>query len=195
MEVKNNENKEEEKNYGFNFLTNQPLGEDLFENRSQEKIATVISDKIICNSDFKIIGIDGEWGAGKSNLVRLLEKKLEKTHKFFVYDVWGHQEDDQRHSILAEITDFIIQKQLVNDQYNWDDKLLKLISKQKNTTTTNIPHLSIGFIISLLLIIYVPTVNTFAKDLPILWKMIIVLLPIIILFCLFIYLLLLYREK
>lgn len=170
----------------FNFLTNQPLGEDLFENKSQDKIAQIISEKIIDNPKFKIIGIDGEWGSGKSNLVRLVQKKLNNTHSFFIYDVWGHQEDDQRHSILSEITDFITSNNIIKEKNNWNEKLNKLVSKQKNTTTTNIPHLSIGFIISLLLIIYVPTVNTFAKDLNIYWKIPIVLLPILLLFILFI---------
>ena len=63
------------KNTKYTFIKNQPLGEDLFSNKSQDKIATVISDKIIKEHDFKIIGIDGEWGSGKSNLVKLIEKK------------------------------------------------------------------------------------------------------------------------
>ena len=29
------------------------------------------------------------------------------SHKFFIYDVWGHQEDDQRKAILVELTEFI----------------------------------------------------------------------------------------
>lgn len=78
----------------YSFLKNQPLGEDLFENKSQDKIAQVISERIINEPEFKIIGIDGEWGSGKSNLVRLVENKLNTTHKFFIYDVWGHQEDE-----------------------------------------------------------------------------------------------------
>ncbi|WP_080778463.1 hypothetical protein [Chryseobacterium phocaeense] len=51
----------------YKFLTNHPLGEDLFKNKSQDKIATVISEKILDEKDFKIIGIDGTWGSGKSN--------------------------------------------------------------------------------------------------------------------------------
>ena len=178
------ENSKEIKNY--NFIKNQPLGEDLFKNKSQEKIALVISEKIINEPEFKIIGIDGEWGSGKSNLVRLIEKKLEKSHKFFIYDVWGHQEDEQRHSILSELTDFITRENIVKGNNDWKEKLVMLTSKQKNTTTTNIPHLSIGFILSLLLIIYVPTVNTFAKQLNIWLQIPIVLLPILLLFGLFI---------
>ena len=91
----------------YNFLTNRELGKDLFKNQSQEKIAQVITEKVITEKDFKIIGIDGEWGSGKSNLVKLVEDKLKDTHKFFIYDVWGHQEDDQRRAILTELTDFM----------------------------------------------------------------------------------------
>lgn len=179
----------------YNFIKNQALGEDLFKNQSQEKIALVISEKIINEPDFKIIGIDGEWGSGKSNLVRLIEKKLEKSHKFFVYDVWGHQEDEQRHSILSELTDFITRQNIIKGNSDWKEKLIALTSKQKNTTTTNVPHLSIGFILSLLLIIYVPTVNAFAKDLDTWYKIPIVLLPIILLLALYIKFYLQYRKE
>ena len=68
------ENYTDIKNY--NFIKNQPLGEDLFKNKSQEKTALVISEKIINEPEFKIIGIDGEWGSGISNLVQLIENKL-----------------------------------------------------------------------------------------------------------------------
>lgn len=151
----------------YKFIKNQPIGEDLFENKSQEKIATVISEKIINESEFKIIGIDGEWGSGKSNLVQLIEKKLEKSHKFFIYDVWGHQEDEQRKSILVELTDFIkSEKDLLNkvNKKAWDDKLKYLLAKSKETKTINQPYLSIGFIFSLLSIVYVPTVNVYKES-------------------------------
>ena len=171
-----------------NFIKNQPLGEDLFENKSQEKIASVISYEVIKNPNFKIIGIDGEWGSGKSNLVKLIEKKLEKSHKFFVYDVWGHQEDEQRKSILIELTEFIkSEPNLVKKKNNWDNKLKLLLAKSKETKTINQPYLSIGFIFSLLSIVYIPTVNVF-KDSMVdffeikrwYWKLLLVAFPILI---------------
>ena len=175
-------------NTKYTFIKNQPLGEDLFENKSQDKIATVISDKIIKEPDFKIIGIDGEWGSGKSNLVKLIEKKLKKTHKFFVYDVWGHQEDEQRKSILIELTEFIKSERiLVEKKNNWDNKLKLLLAKSKETKTINQPYLSVGFIFSLLSIIYIPTVNVFKDTMvdffeikKLYWKILIVTFPILI---------------
>ena len=173
-----------------NFLTNQPLGEDLFENKSQDKIADIISAKIINVPEFKIIGIDGEWGSGKSNLVRLVEKKLENSHKFFVYDVWGHQEDEQRKSILVELTEFIKQQDDILKKGNkkvWDNNLKILLAKSKETTTINQPYLSVGFIFSLFSIVYVPTVNVFKDSLKDFfeieswfWKLVLVAFPIFI---------------
>lgn len=179
-----------EQNINYSFIKNQPLGEDLFENKSQEKIATVISDKIINDPDFKIIGIDGEWGSGKSNLVRLIEKKLDNSHKFFIYDVWGHQEDEQRKAILVELTEFIKnEKGLLKNgnKKSWEAKLKLLLAKSKETTTINQPYLSVGFIFSLLSIIYVPTVNVFKDSLKDFfeieswfWKLVLVAFPIFI---------------
>lgn len=179
-----------EESINYSFIKNQPLGEDLFENKSQEKIATVISEKIIKDPDFKIIGIDGEWGSGKSNLVRLIEKKLDSTHKFFVYDVWGHQEDEQRKAILVELTEYIKnEKGLLKNgnKKSWEAKLKLLLAKSKETTTINQPYLSVGFIFSLLSIIYVPTVNVFKDSLKDFfeieswfWKLVLVAFPIFI---------------
>jgi len=50
----------------YSFPTNQPLGEDLL----GKNIAQVISEKIVTDPTFKIIGIEGQWGSGKRNLVR-----------------------------------------------------------------------------------------------------------------------------
>ncbi|MBF04844.1 MAG: hypothetical protein CMP76_16300 [Flavobacterium sp.] len=174
----------------YKFLTNQPLGEDLFENKSQDKIAEVISERVINEPEFKIIGIDGEWGSGKSNLVRLVEKKLESTHKFFVYDVWGHQEDEQRKSILVELTDFIKKEKGIlkkGSKSIWENKLKFLLAKSKETTTINQPYLSVGFIFSLLSIVYIPTVNVFKDSMSdffeikkLFWKIVLVTFPILI---------------
>lgn len=187
---------EETKISEYNFLANKPVGEDLFKNKSQDKIATAISDKIIHNPDFKIIGIDGTWGSGKSNLVKLIENKLSKSHKFFIYDVWGHQEDEQRKAILVELTEFIKNKEnnLVSNKKNWDEKLEKLLANSKITKTINQPYLSVGFIFSLLSIVYIPTVNVFKDSIKDFfeieswfWKLVLVTFPILIVIGIYLY--------
>lgn len=180
----------------YKFLKNAPIGEDLFEGQSQEKIATVMADNIKTN-EFQIIGIDGGWGTGKSNLVEIIKKKLDsKEYHFFIYDVWGHQGDEQRRAILVELTEFITSENLVDksQEKKWDNKINQLLAKTKEMKTTNYPYLSVGFIFSLLSIIYVPTVNVF-KDAMVdffeieswYWKLLLVAFPIFIVLGIFIY--------
>jgi len=184
-----------EKESTYKFLQNIPIGEDLFEGKSQEKIACVVSENIE-NGEFQIIGIDGGWGTGKSNLVKIVENKLlqgNNNYKFFIYDVWGHQGDDQRKAILVELTDFITEEKLVKDTNKWKIKLDKLLAKEREITTLNLPYLSVGFIFSLLSIIYIPTVNVFKDSMSnflgierFIWKFLLITFPICIVFGIYI---------
>ena len=185
-----------EKELQYKFLQNVPIGEDLFEGKSQEKIAKVVAENIE-NGEFQIIGIDGGWGTGKSNLVKIVEKKLSEendNYKFFIYDVWGHQGDDQRKSILVELTDFIAEEKQVKDTNKWGKKLDKLLAKEREITTLNFPYLSVGFIFSLLSIIYIPTVNVFKDSITdffgiekLFWKLLLVMFPIFIVFGIYVW--------
>lgn len=112
------------------FLSNKPLGEDLFDGQSQDKVATAIKQHILevdampapKDDDEKekslprIIGIEGSWGSGKSNTLLQLKKKLGKGYYFFTYDAWGNQEDLQRRSLLQLLTNKLIKdEKLVGD--------------------------------------------------------------------------------
>lgn len=177
------------------FLENSPIGEDQFEGKSQEKIANVLADIVQQNNNFQVIGIEGSWGTGKSNLVKILCNKL-TDYTFFMYDVWGHQEDEQRRAILVELTELLSNsdKKLVGDNKKWKKKLEILLAKSKSITTTNLPYLSIGFLFSLFAIVYIPAVNTF-KDKNgdyfgienLFWKIILVVFPLIIVFGIFLW--------
>lgn len=61
------------------FLNPQPKGEDKFEGKSQVRLVESISGYIL-NIDSqegtapkmpRIIGLEGEWGSGKSNVIEL----------------------------------------------------------------------------------------------------------------------------
>lgn len=92
-------------------LSNEPNGEDLFESKSQENIAKSIIKEI---GNLGLIGIEGSWGTGKSNLVKIIEKKLNKSsdsegkkYSFFIYDAWGHQEDNHRRVLIEELVGYV----------------------------------------------------------------------------------------
>lgn len=50
-------------------LSKVPCNDDLFEGEAHRKLAIEISDEIRNDDNCTIIGIDGGWGSGKSNLV------------------------------------------------------------------------------------------------------------------------------
>lgn len=62
------------------FIQNKPCGIDKFDGGSQERLAKTIA-RHFCQNDSldeectlpRIIGIEGIWGSGKSNVVKMLE--------------------------------------------------------------------------------------------------------------------------
>ncbi|KIC64900.1 P-loop NTPase fold protein [Chryseobacterium taiwanense] len=168
------------------FLGNQPLGEDQFEGKSQDSMAGIIAGSVV-SSIHNIIGIDGNWGSGKSNLVKIVEGKLkDKNYFFFIYDVWGHQEDEQRRTILEEITEYINSKNLVQKD-KWEEKLKNLLAKNKETTTKKKPVLSLGIILSLVALLLIPFFKSFGDEIKSDWKYLVYLSPALILFFAYLY--------
>ena len=92
-------------------IKNMPCAEDLFAGKAHTTIAANICDTIKNNPDCRMIGLDGSWGSGKSNLLKIVEKQLnpqqgehdQQNFYFFLYDAWGHQEDIQRRAILENL--------------------------------------------------------------------------------------------
>lgn len=102
-------------------------------------------------------------GAGKSNLLKILEKQLNQQeyekYYFFLYDAWGHQEDIQRRAILENLTDFLVKEKKILDSKKWKEKCKNLESKTKETEVKTIPKLSIGVIIGVLSVIIAPALK------------------------------------
>lgn len=71
-----------------------------------------------------IIGLTGQWGSGKTSFCKYLEfvlcheehldEKIKENNKskfiFFLFDLWMHQKDNLRKSLLSELTSFLIKK-------------------------------------------------------------------------------------
>lgn len=158
-------------------LKNAPCNEDLFEGKSHQDIANAISKTIITQEDATIIGIDGGWGSGKSNLVGLVKNMLSNessslNYHFFVYDAWGHQDDLQRRSILEELTDQLIngnkqQNQTpVLEKAKWSKKLKSLLARKREVETKSVPKLSIGIIASIAMLILTPIAGVVSDLIP-----------------------------
>ena len=92
------------------FLSKIAKGEDKIEGEAQDSLAKVIA-KIIKKDDLekKVIGLEGDWGSGKSNLIKIIQSKLGEEYHTFIFDAWGSQEDLTRKSFL---------EQLLNELFN-----------------------------------------------------------------------------
>lgn len=133
------------------FLSDKPEGIDSFQSQAHTKIANVIAD-IIKKDEIKLIGLEGEWGSGKSNIVKLLENKLsEEKYIFYTYDAWGHQEDLQRRSFLENLTELMKNKFSEED---WENKLKNLLSKKTEVEEKEVPRLNKELILAIFILYF-----------------------------------------
>lgn len=171
------------------FIVDKPQGEDVFEGQSQTKLAKNISDYILSADKEeaekddqtcipRIIGIEGSWGAGKSNVVRKVENLLPQSYYTFTYDSWGHQEDLQRRSILETLVNKLINDKVLHGEVSikmrngkshtdkWYNQLALLLSNKTTTTTRSIPKLSGPAIWGIIIIGLYAILNSFLGLLP-----------------------------
>jgi hypothetical protein len=151
------------------YIDNKPIGKDQFEGKSHERISTSIAEHIKDNNNtLRVIGIEGEWGSGKSNIIELLRNELKESHYIYIYDAWGHQEDSQRRAFLEELTEELIQKNILSEKtkyedltgkeesITWKEKIKYLLARKRETNKKIIPKLSIGIIILGIVLILTP---------------------------------------
>lgn len=70
----------------INFHTELPTEEDLFPGGSHAKVATAMHSYIMAPNSSQVIGLDGEFGSGKSSILTMLGSKLKASDDS--YRVW-----------------------------------------------------------------------------------------------------------
>ncbi|HTI57674.1 P-loop NTPase fold protein [Mucilaginibacter sp.] len=169
------------------FISDQPRGEDMFEGKAQEKISfsiiELINDK---DSENRLLGLDGAWGSGKSNVITIIQDKLKNTHHIYIHDAWGHQEDLQRRTFLEELTEDLCSNNLI-DKKTWEGNLKNLLSKKRETVTKTIPKLSPGIIVAILVTVLTPIAKAMSETVQRqITKLLITAIPLIIAFIIWI---------
>lgn len=155
-------NIEQEKEMAYpRLLSNHACGKDLLEGKSHELIASRIVQTINEDKSVHAIGLDGDWGSGKSNVIEQMRTKLNsKRDILFVYDAWAYQSDPQKRSILESIMEFLSQEERdgkkIFDGDEWEQRKKKLLAKQKETDVVEIPKLGWGITISVLALVLTP---------------------------------------
>ncbi|EQB6021501.1 P-loop NTPase fold protein, partial [Pseudomonas aeruginosa] len=60
----------------INFHTEHPATQDVFPGGSHEKVASAIHGHLLSVGPSKVVGLDGEFGSGKSSILSMLKTKL-----------------------------------------------------------------------------------------------------------------------
>jgi len=121
--------------------------EDSYKNRTHQKITDTLHHIIESDNKAITIGLEGEWGTGKSTVINLLEKKInngsdDKT-LFFKFDAWSHDGDPLRITFLEKLIRQI-KNELIADGANekthekLDELLIKATGKVKKITNTSV---------------------------------------------------------
>ncbi len=139
-----------------NYISIYPCGEDLLEGKSHEKIAQsllqLIQEKAIPNN---VVGLEGEWGSGKSNVIEILADKFQEAksdYVFYKYDTWAHQEDLTRRSFLDGLISFLKGDEKLGSKFDWNRLHKKLLAKISVTSVEKNPKVRLFYILFLAVI-------------------------------------------
>lgn len=145
------------------YIDPTPPGEDPLISQPQARIASRICRLIEQRATpAHLIGLDGHWGAGKSNVIGIVKRTLHVSHHVFVYDAWGHQEDLQRRTFLEELTHSLCVSKTI-DPAKWTDKLQDLLARRRQTTTRTTPRLSVGVVATVILAALTPILKSVSE--------------------------------
>jgi hypothetical protein len=135
-------------------LPDNPSEVDEF-SESHSKVAEAIVQLMHEDKGGISIGLEGEWGTGKSTVMKLLSNILEREkngidYLFFTFDAWAHEGDPLRKSFLEQLISLFKSKwipeeewkQKNTDDISWEDKWKQLIGTKTKTEVTNSPEIT-----------------------------------------------------
>ena len=147
-------------------VSTAPCNDDWFAGQSHKRIAKKIADVILDDTQHGIIGIDGGWGSGKSNLVGITQDEIAKRIKddkktkyvFVTYDVWAHHTDYLRRSLLEEFIKSLMDQKVLDE--SWLEKIDMLLAKVREVDTKKVVKLNEMVIATAILATVMPIINT-----------------------------------
>ena len=109
-------------------IDDAPADQDAF--GSYESKAEVIHELITTEPGGRTIGLEGEWGSGKSTVVKLLARRMTGPDSLLVvFDTWAHEGDPLRRSFLEKLIDSLTRKCWI-DEASKDKRLDELATRR-----------------------------------------------------------------
>ncbi|CAI8741337.1 KAP NTPase domain-containing protein [Pseudomonas sp. IT-P4] len=97
----------------ISFQNEQPSDLDVFPGGSHDKVATAMCDYIADEKNSRVIGLDGEFGSGKSSILTMLQPKLVKVdqkYKVWFFDCEQNYQGSIKSNFIELFTDELIDK-------------------------------------------------------------------------------------
>ena len=117
------------------------------------RLASALADHILSRSSGDTIGLEGDWGSGKSSTLHFLKKELETkapgSSVYFLFDAWAHEGDELRKSFLDELNQCVTPP---NKREKLKDRIWSQQETIKRKSHTSIRLRAILFALSVALI-------------------------------------------
>lgn len=125
---------------------------------AHKRIADTLCEIVRSNQGGKTIALEGEWGAGKSTVIKLVQQNLEKNsnHLVVIYDAWVHAGDPLRRAFLSALIDELLGKKWLKDAKHWSDKKEHLARRVKDSEKITTPTFTLFGKLLLLTMLLVP---------------------------------------
>ncbi|WP_052269157.1 P-loop NTPase fold protein [Pseudomonas fluorescens] len=152
----------------LNFQNESPADVDAFKGESHNRVAQAMHDYIKSKGNHRVIGLDGEFGSGKSSILQMLEKKIAKEAvktKLWVFDCEQNYQGSIKSNFIEVLTEKVTallkdlrrDKEIAEVEKNRDIALGRHYSYTKDTRS----HISIW---AVLLIVSGVLAPTFIRD-------------------------------
>ncbi|MEE4220266.1 P-loop NTPase fold protein [Pseudomonas viridiflava] len=92
----------------LNFQSESPADVDAFKGESHDRVAQAMHDYLKSKANHRVIGLDGEFGSGKSSILQMLEKKIitEKSMtKLWMFDCEQHYQGSIKSNFIEHLTE------------------------------------------------------------------------------------------
>lgn len=174
------------------FIPDTEANEDAFGVHTQT--AKALSEILASNikNTIRTIGLLGDWGSGKSTVIKytrdILEKKQPGDFFFFTFDAWLHQGDAPRRSFLESLIDEGCKRQLLQKE-KYTELKEKIQGRHENHEIKTTPIFTIWGVLIAFSILFIPLAARMYdynspifsyKNMP---PLILTSLPVLIAFC------------
>jgi hypothetical protein len=140
----------------INFHTEQPATQDVFPGGSHEKVAGAMHRYISSTGSSKVIGLDGEFGSGKSTILSMLGGKLQDsdpTYRVWFFDCEQNYQGSIKSNFIELFTDVLLKdvdsEAPAHDLRSARDKALGRLFTYRKKTTSRVSAWALALLTSL----------------------------------------------